>query len=195
MSRFVSLLLATLLALSVVSCREKTEPPKALYPIGAFSLTNQDGKAVTQADFEGKVWVAAFMFTRCPTVCPRLTARMKALSEQADARGVPLSLVSFSVDPENDTPAVLKAYAAKHGIDGAVWTFLTGDYEAIKKTSVEGFKVALEGKADEKAEHYGILHGSHLILVDAKGQIRGYYASSDDAAMDKLLDDAAALAR
>lgn len=190
--------LRLLLCLLLVLCAPlgcKREEPKALYPAGEFSLTSQDGAKFGSAELRGKTWVAAFFFTRCPTICPRLTARMKEIGAQAAERKLPLHLVSISVDPENDTPAVLTEYAKKNGIDTKSWTLLTGDYDAIKKTSVEGFKQALEGKADASAPDYGILHGSHLILVDREGRIRGYYRSSDDAEMKKLVDDAALIAR
>jgi len=187
------LVLSFLVLLVTFGC--KREEPKVLYPAGEFSLTDQNGKRFGSTELSGKVWIAAFFFTRCPTVCPKITARMKSLQQAAKQKGLPLWLVSFSVDPENDTPSVLSDYAAKNELDTASWALLTGDYEAIKKTSLEGFKVALEGKADAAAPDFGILHGSHLILVDAQGRIRGYYRTSDDGEMKKLLDDASSITR
>lgn len=163
--------------------------------IGEFSLRDQSGKAFGNADLRGKVWVAAFMFTRCPTVCPRMMGVMKKLQAQAKAKSLPLHLVSFSVDPENDSPEVLQAFAKKYEVDQATWSFLTGDYEAVKRTSVEGFKMALEGKADPDAEDFGILHGSHLVLVDKQLRIRGFYSTKTDAELEKLLQDAEGLTR
>ena len=180
-------------ALLLAGCRR--EAPKPLYAVGEFSFTDQNGARFGSQDLQGQVWVAAFFFTRCPTVCPRITARMKAAGEEAKQQKIALRLVSISVDPENDTPDVLKAYATKNGLDLARWSLLTGDYEAIKGTTLEGFKIGLEGKADANAPDFGILHGSHLVLVDKAGMIRGYYKSSDDAEMKKLLEDAAALGR
>ena len=171
------------------------DAPKPLYAVGEFSFTDQNGARFGSSELKGKVWVAAFFFTRCPTVCPKITARMKALGAEAKAKQIGLHLVSISVDPENDTPEVLKAYAGKNGLDLAYWSLLTGDYEAIKKTTLEGFKIGLEGKADASAPDLGILHGSHLVLVDKSGMIRGYYRTSDDGEMKKLVEDAASLAR
>ena len=162
---------------------------------GSFALTDQNGAALGSAELRGKVWIGAFMFTRCPTVCPLITARMKGIQDQAKARGIDVRLVSISVDPENDTPQVLRAYADKHGAAPASWSFLTGDPTVIKRTSEQGFKSALEGKADANAADFGILHGSHLILVDRDLKIRGYYRTSDDSETTKLLEDAARLAR
>lgn len=158
-----------------------------------FSLKNQADEPVTLETYRGKVWAAAFMFTRCPTVCPEITRRMKRVQDGAKERGVQLHLVSFSVDPEHDTPAVLTKYAEEYGADLASWAFLTGEYETIARTAEEGFKVGLSGRPDPNAEHMGITHGSHLVLVDREGVIRGYYSTSEDAALERLLADAARL--
>lgn len=186
-----------LLALAVVplgalplGCRKA--PPK-LGDVGQFSLTDQAGQSVTPATLAGKVWAAAFMFTRCPTICPRITRRMRELQLAAAKDAVQLDLVSFSVDPEYDSPAVLGEYAKQHGADLSSWRFLTGDLEVVRKTSEQGFKLALDGKATPGAEHFGLFHGSHLVLVDRQGQIRGYYRTSEDEQMAQLLADAGAL--
>jgi protein SCO1/2 len=185
-----SLLLVVLLGSLPSACRK---PSPELGNVGAFALTDQRGDAVTPATMRGKVWAAAFMFTRCPTVCPRITRRMRDLQQAAAKDDVKLELVSFSVDPEHDTPAVLRAYAEKHRVDQKTWRFLTGDLEVVRKTSEQGFKLALDGKATEGAEHFGLFHGSHLVLVDGAGNIRGYYRTSEDEQMQQLLADAKAL--
>jgi protein SCO1 len=105
-----------------------------------------------------------------------------------------LQLVSFSVDPENDTPEVLAAYAKQYEADLGSWRFVTGDLEVVRKTSEQGFKLALDGKVTPGAEHFGLFHGSHLVLVDGRGIIRGYYRTSEDQQMAQLLEDAARLA-
>jgi len=163
--------------------------------VPAFGFLNQDGKRVETSVLRGSVWVAAFMFTRCPTICPRITRRMRALQEQASKDQVKLALVSFSVDPDNDTPEVLREYARRFGADTRNWAFVTGEFKSMEKVAVDGFKLALEGRADAGAENFGILHGSHLVLVDRELQIRGYYRTDDDEAMAALLKDAARLAR
>lgn len=166
-------------------------PPPKLGSLEGFELTNQDGEPFGSEQLRGQVWVAAFFFTRCPTVCPKLTRRMKTVQDQA---GKKLRLVSFSVDPEHDQPPVLRDYAKEYGADLATWSFLTGDYEVIKRTTVEGFKMALDGKANPSANHYGILHGSHLVLVDKALDIRGYYRSDEDLAVAELIDHGRRLA-
>lgn len=187
------ILLTLLFALALSACKKSDQDIPEYGPIGDFALKDQSGAAFGAERLRGKPSIVAFMFTRCPTVCPMITARMKSLQDQAEERGIELRLVSISVDPENDTPEVLRAYADKHGADPERWSFLTGDYDTIKRTSVQGFKTALEGKADPSAEDFGILHGSHLILVDPELRIRGYYRSKDDAEMARLLDHAARL--
>ena len=185
-----SLLVVAALGLLPSACRK---PPPELGNVGVFALTDQQGHAVTPETMRGKVWAAAFMFTRCPTVCPRITRRMRDLQQAAAKDDVKLELVSFSVDPEHDTPQVLRAYAEKNGADQKTWRFLTGDLEVVRKTSEQGFKLALDGKATEGAEHFGLFHGSHLVLVDGAGNIRGYYRTSEDEQMRQLLEDAKSL--
>src|SRR5690606_11761517 len=103
-----------------------------------------------------------------------------------------LQILSISVDPENDQPEVLRAYAKKFGANVPNWNFLTGDYQMILKTAEQGFKIGLSGKADESKPHLGITHGSHLVLVDGEGQIRGYFRSSEASVPGEIV---AALAR
>ncbi len=163
--------------------------------IGQFELTSHAGAKATRQSFEGKVWVANFFFTRCPVVCPRLMRQARQVQARGKERGLVFQLVSFSVDPDNDTPEELTAYAKKQALDLTNWSLLTGDFEVVKRTSVEGFKLALEGSADASADHFGILHGSHLVLVDTRGKIRGFYRSEEERSMDQLLTDIGRLSR
>ena len=194
-SRALGRLCAALLlvsGLSLAGCRTKQD--QALPDLGqlpAFSLVDQSGRPVSAEALRGKVWVAAFFFTRCPSICPRITRRMRALQIAARDRAPALSLLSFSVDPEHDTPAVLSAYAQRFDADLRTWSFVTGDIEVVKRTVTDGFKLALDGKADPSAENGGIIHGSHLVLVDRALTIRGYYRSEDEQELSRLLIDAA----
>jgi len=191
----IRLFAVLLLALSATwaGCKKQAEPLPKLGQVGAFSLFNQNAAAVSAETLRGKVWVAAFFFTRCPSICPRITRRMRALQVAAGKKAPALSLVSFSVDPENDTPPVLLAYAQRFDADSKNWFFLTGDLDVVKRTVVDGFKLALDGKPDPAAENGGIIHGSHLVLVDRTLAIRGYYRSDDDEDMTRILEDAARL--
>jgi protein SCO1/2 len=174
-----------------IACRAQAgaELPK-LGHVPDFALTDQNARPFTRRALDGKIWVAAFMFTRCPTICPRITRRMRELQERAASAKVPLRLVSFSVDPEHDTPEVLREYAARHQADLASWSFVTGDAAVIGATAVQGFKLALEGRANPAAPDFGILHGSHLVLVDRSGELRGFYRTDDEAEVRRLLGDA-----
>jgi len=176
-----------------LGCRKHAEPLPNLGQVGAFSLLDQHGRGVSAQSLRGKVWVAAFFFTHCPTICPRITQRMRSLQVAAAQKGQTLDWVSFSVDPENDTPPVLLAYAKRFDADLKTWSFLTGELAVVKHTVVDGFKLALDGKADPAAENGGIIHGSHLVLVDRTLSIRGYYRTDDDDDMRRILEDAARL--
>lgn len=190
---FWSICLLLLLGAVGAGCRRKAEPLPELGHIGAFTLVDQRAHSVGAESLRGKVWVADFFFTHCPTICPRITRRMRELQVAAARRRLALELVSFSVDPEHDTPEVLQAYAQRYQADTEHWAFLTGDSEVIKRTVVDGFKLALDGKPDPAAENGGIIHGSHLVLVDRTLNIRGYYRSDDAEELSRLLEDAAHL--
>jgi protein SCO1/2 len=167
-------------------------PLPVLGTLPPYSFVNQHGQPFGSKDLQGKVWIANFIFTRCPTVCPVFTARMAGIQHRVRNLGDAIHLVSFSVDPEYDTPPVLLAYAQRHKASPRMWTFLTGDPESIKQTVVDGLKVAMgrEGPADDLMS---IFHGNHFVLVDAQGRIRGYYLSNDDQAVENLVRDAGLL--
>ena len=186
-----------LILVAPLACRHSEAAAAGALPqlgtVGPFWLTDQDGRSFSEQSLSGKVWVAAFMFTRCPSICPEMTRRMRSLQEQAQARDLPLYFVSFSVDPDNDTPPVLRKFAAQYGVDTRSWSFLTGDNSVIRNAAEQGFKIGVDGAARPGAEHLGITHGTHLVLLDGARSIRGYYQSSEPAQLKQLLEDAAAL--
>lgn len=164
-------------------------------PLPPFTLTDHRSKPFGLAEMKGRVWIANFVFTHCPTVCPKLTKRMATVADRTREHGDALHLVTFTVDPENDTPDVLAAYAKQYGADPARWTFLTGPLEAIEGAVMKGFKIAV-GK-QETAPGSGIMtifHGEKFVLVDREGSIRGYY-DADDEGVNGLLRDAAKLVK
>jgi len=157
----------------------------------AFTLVSEQGKTVTRADYDGKVWIADFIFTRCGGSCPILSARMVALAERmADVPGV--RFVSFGVDPEYDTPEVLADYGRTLGADPARWSFLHGERPVIRALIKDGFKLAIEDAPADSVEP--ILHSTRFVLVDGDGTIRGYYDGMDQPPVDQLERDARALA-
>ncbi len=143
--------------------------------VPAFHLTDQDGKSLGLEDLKGKVWVASFIYTRCRTSCPVVTADMarlaRALRGQKDLR-----LVSVSVDPTHDTPAVLKAYAKDMGAVDPRWSFLTGKPRAVYDLVQGGFHLSAGGPQMLKNKGaVPLMHSTKLALVDRRGHIRGYF--------------------
>jgi protein SCO1/2 len=164
--------------------------------VPAFALRDAGDQAFGTAQLDGRVWIADFIFTSCPEICPRMSENMSRLQTWLVNRALDgrVQLVSVSVDPDRDTPDKLRAYAQQFHARAGVWTFATGSQQAIEDAVVHGFKVAVSREKDDSEDGFAIVHGTRFVLVDGKRQIRGYYDSGDAAAMAKLRDDAAALA-
>ena len=153
-----------------------------------FQLIDQNNQPFGSAQLLGKIWVADFIYTTCPGPCPMISSRMSEMQKPLEKTDV--QLVSFSVDPEKDTPEVLRTYAEKLHARDERWKFLTGDRATIYNLSQNGFKLAATNDAS------GIpLHSSRLILVDRSGVIRGYYDATSPDAVTKVLADASHLHR
>ena len=148
------------------------KPPRNAMPsfraLPPFALTNQDGRPVTLEDLKGKVWLADFVYTTCPGPCPIITAHMARLERKLPA-DADVRLVSFSTDPEHDTPAVLKVYAGKFGAP-ARWMFLTGSKEQLYDLINHGFMMAIAAPPGAP-----IIHSTKIVLVDRKGTLRAFY--------------------
>jgi protein SCO1/2 len=194
------LLIAVLLivvAATAVERLRRPEPLPVLWAAPDFKLTNRDGRTVTLKDLAGAPWVADFIFTRCPASCPMMTARLARFDRDLP-RDLKMRLVSFSVDPKNDTPAVLEAYAKSFKAPDR-WFFLTGDGEQIYRLSKEGFKLAIDNMPPPGATAAPtqtaepILHSTRIALVDGQGRVRGYYEAFDEESMKKLERDLKAL--
>ena len=153
-----------------------------------FRLVDQTGAPFGPDRLAGRVWIADFVFTRCPDVCPRMTERLAAVQR---ALGDRADLVSVSVDPAYDTPARLAAFAREHGADSPRWHFLTGDTRYVQEAVLRGFNVAFSRESEDIAT---LTHGVHVVLVDGRGRIRGYYDSNDADALERLQVDARRLA-
>ncbi len=155
-----------------------------------FQLVNQNGRPFDSAQLAGKIWIADFIYTTCPGPCPMISTRMSELQKPLEKTDV--HLVSFSVDPEKDTPDVLRGYAEKLQAEPKRWDFLTGPKSAIYKLSHDGFKLAVSDGSDEA----GIpVHSTRMVLVDRHGEIRGYYEATEADAVTKLLADTSHLLR
>ena len=128
--------------------RHVPEPPPVLGRVPAWTLTDSAGRPFGSTDLRGEVYVVSFFFTRCPSICPALMRGVARLQEGFDSRGDEgIRLVSISVDPEHDTPEVLRGYAATHGVREARWTLLTGDPEDVRRLVVDGLKTPLHEAA------------------------------------------------
>lgn len=174
-----------LLAVSIAAVhRGRTSGLPEIAIVPAFRITDQHAKPFALADLAGRVWIANFMFTSCPDVCPLLTERMAGLRRRLASHGNAVHFVSFSVDPQTDTPEVLARYARERGADFPNWSFLTGPMDDVRKVVVESFKESMQPVRDP-GKPANVLHGSHFVLVDGAGTIRGYYAS-DAPGLDTL---------
>jgi protein SCO1/2 len=176
------LLLLWLRHIEVAALRQRAVSSYGTVP--AFELVNQNAQRFGSAQLAGKIWIADFIYTTCPGPCPMISSRMSELQKPLEKSDV--HLVSFSVDPEKDTPQVLRGYAEKLQADHARWDFLTGPKSAIYKLSHDGFKLAASDGGDEQ----GIpVHSTRMVLVDRHGQIRGYYDATEPDAVTKVLAD------
>jgi len=149
-----------------------------------FRLTNQDGKPFGSADLANKIWIADFVFTSCPGPCPIISSRMSEMQKPLENSDV--HLVSFTVDPDKDTPEVLRKYAEKLHAQTGRWDFLTGPKSAIYNLSQKGFKLAAADGSDEMGMP---VHSTRMVLVDRRGEIRGYYDAMAADTITKLLAD------
>jgi len=176
-------------------------PLEGLKNFGAvpdFTFTERSGQKVTLADLKGKVWVAQFFYTHCTDICPLTVPQMGLLHleylNDPDFHTA-VRFVSITVDPERDTPDVLRKYADRFSADPDLWLFLTGDKAATIRLAQQGFKLGFgeETNPPEVAKKTGedkdLFHSNRLVLVDGNAQIRGYYSGIDAEAMVRLRRD------
>lgn len=171
-----------LFAAVVLAACGREKPLAVLGDIPPFELISQQGTKFSSAALNGHVWVADFIFTNCEGPCPRMSSHMHVLQSKV---GSGTRLVSFTVDPERDTPAALLEYGKKFSADPARWTFLTGDHETLNMLDHDAFKLGSLGAAMD--------HSTRFVLIDKKGRVRGYYGIADGNPVDRLVKDAARL--
>jgi protein SCO1/2 len=174
--------------------REQARRPSPLPVYGSvpdFELTERSGRAVRLADLKGRIWIADFIFTSCAGPCPMLSQQMSGFQASL-ARAPEIRLVSFSVDPERDTPAVLSEYAARYRADPERWLFLTGDRKAVYGLIREGFRLTVEQAPEDEGQ---VIHSLRFTLVDRAGRVRGYYNGDDPESLRRLLPDVDRLLR
>lgn len=154
----------------------------------SFRLMSHSGSEISEKSVEGQVTVIGFFFTKCEGICPALTSAMKRLDRKFSNTNR-LKLLQISVDPTNDTVERLKEFASENGVSGDRWVLLTGQKGQAVSFAREGLKLgATEVPGD-------ILHSDRFVLVDAKGQIRGYYRPLEEDDFDRLVNDIQALVK
>jgi protein SCO1 len=173
-----------------IQARRVASRLQRLAPAPQFTFTAQDGKTVSTGDFKGKIWVANFIFTRCAGPCPMMTSRMAEVNQALGKKATDVELVSITVDPEFDTPEVLKKYGEQAGASPDRWKFLTGPKEQVDTVVMKGFLQAL-GREPSGTP----IHSTRFVLVDREGWMRNFLDGSDPELPQKLLMDIGDLLR
>jgi protein SCO1/2 len=155
------------------------------HTIADFSFINQNGKTITQKDYEGKIYVADFFFTTCGSICPKMTTNLSDI-QKAFATNPKVKLLSFTVFPETDSVPVLKAYAKKHQVDDTKWNLVTGDKKEIYTMARKSYLAVKLGKPDEL---YDMVHTENFVLVDTKKRVRGFYDGTNKEDIKRLIED------
>ena len=155
------------------------------HTIADFAFTNQNGKTITQKDYEGKIYVADFFFTTCPTICPIMTTNMVWLQDQIK-NNPKVMLLSHSVTPDIDSVPVLKKYALDKGVIDSKWNLVTGDKKDINYIARKSYLAVKTGKPEEL---YDMVHTESFVLVDAKRRVRGFYDGTKMEDVKRLLED------
>jgi len=164
---------------------------KINHKIQDWEFINQNNKLISHKDYEGKIYVADFFFTTCPTICPIMKDNMVWLQDKIQ-QYPNVMLLSHTVTPEIDTPEVLKAYAIEKGVDDSKWNLVTGDKKDIFYIARKSYLAVKTGSIDEL---YDMVHTENFILVDEKRRIRGFYDGTDSEDMKRLLEDIEVLVR
>lgn len=158
---------------------------KKYHTIAPFKLTNQNGKVITQRDYENHIYIADFFFTTCPSICPIMTDNMGSIQAQI-IEDDKIKLLSFSVTPLIDSVAQLKKYALEKGVIDKKWNLLTGDKKEIYTLARKSYFVV---KEDGDGGPHDMIHTENFVLVDPDKRIRGYYDGTDKMAMESLMED------
>ncbi|MBL7737408.1 MAG: SCO family protein [Chitinophagaceae bacterium] len=182
---FVNAYESRLQKLPVIGPAVEKEGKMTDHRIHDFSLINQDGRQITTSEWDNKIVIADFFFTRCPSVCPQMTRSMKRVQKSFNDNAG-LQFASFSVDPYRDSMEVLQKYSRKYELDNRNWNLITGDKKTIYALARNSFMlVAADG--DGGAEDF--IHSEKLVLLDAEKRIRGYYNGTNEKEVTQLIRD------
>jgi protein SCO1/2 len=155
------------------------------HTIADFSFTNQNGRTITQKDYEGKIYVADFFFTTCKSICPKMTTNLVDV-QKAFLDNPKVKLLSFTVMPDIDNVSVLKEYAKINGVVDSKWNLVTGDKKAIYTMARKSYLAVKQGKPDEQ---YDMVHTENFVLVDSKKRVRGFYDGTNKEEIQRLIQD------
>ena len=171
----------------LAACDRDAEALPVISQLPDFQLTNQLGAPVSLASYRGQIWLADIIFTRCPGPCPVMTQTMAGLAKSLPGKP-PIRLVTLTTDPKHDTPVRLREYAKLLGADTNRWDFLTGDTAVISRLATEGMKLAAVGKKPGDRENASdlFIHSTSFVLIDAHGQMRAAFNSTDPQLAAKL---------
>lgn len=183
-----------LLITTPVLIRAAEAPLPVLGEIKEFDLMERSGRSVNAAELKGRVWIADFFFTHCAGPCPLMSSGMRKLQEEL-AGDADVRLLSFSVDPERDTPEVLTEYAARYEAKGEKWLFLTGDKKQVYDLAEQHFHLGVGEIPEEEREaaDQSVRHSTKFVLLDRSLRIRGYYDSENPQSIEQLIKDAKTL--
>ncbi|HSD06636.1 SCO family protein [Flavobacterium sp.] len=155
------------------------------HTIADFAFTNQNGKTITQKDYEGKVYVADFFFTTCGSICPKMTTNLVDV-QKAIKNNPQVKLLSLTVFPETDSVPALKAYAKKYGVIDSKWNLVTGDKKEIYTMARKSYLAVKMGRPEQL---YDMVHTENFVLVDQKKRVRGFYDGTKKEEIQRLIDD------
>lgn len=191
---FSWLLLAASIAFFIYALTRTAKPAEEPLSVfgtvsDSFRLTNQWGDTVSLDDLKGKVWIAYFFFSTCPSICPIMNRNMADVQLEF-ANNPNVLIVGFTVDPKTDTPEVLRRYGEKWGVQRGKWHYLTGDKEVIYRVARNSFKLGVSpAPPEQQGGEHDFIHSEKFVLVDRKGQIRGYYNGVDKNEVQRLMQD------
>ena len=168
----------------VVNGEEKADT--LYHTIPEFRYLNQDSVPIKSETMKGKIWISDFFFTHCPTICPPMTSQMKRLNNNLSDLSGEIQFMSFSIDPERDTPSRLREYINAHEISALNWYFFTGNEQATHRLGIESFLVHA---GTDDTQPGGFAHGDIFTLVDREGHVRGIYHGTEQEDVDKLEKD------
>ena len=155
------------------------------HTIADFTFTNQNGKKITQKDYEGKIYVADFFFTTCGSICPKMTTNLVEI-QKAIINNPKVMLLSHTVFPETDSVSVLKKYAIKNGVIDSKWNLVTGDKKQIYTMARKSYLAVKLGKPNEL---YDMVHTENFVLVDSERRVRGFYDGTNKEDIQRLIED------